>query len=423
MVAVDFGFHIFKIIQSFLATFYLFFIEIEIQPIIWQKTKFFGDLSYQKQVRDKQNYHYDVPARNEVSRDEKKQYFSTESWYSRGTLSNFLNNKNFDLQTGYEADYTQGYADATSGLYNQKNIVRKFLNGAVFASSEFKMADDWYLRAGVRANFSNRFKSLFNYSFTAKHRLNEHSNFRAVVGTAYRYPTFTENYTYFVDSNHDVRGNENLRAEKSLSGSLLYDIHNDNGTFKWNLDARTTYLQVTDRIDLAVVNPSPLKYQYININHFQSWLSAINAKFSIENLSANAGFSIIGVAKSMEDSPEDYRYSPEANAAISYTVPNWGFTSSVFYKYTGKSTEYVYDPSVKGNPYRLGERAAFSMLDATLNQYLFKKTVEISAGVRNIFNVTEVANTAVAGTAHNAASATQGLFYGRSWFAKMAFNF
>ena len=87
--------------------------------------------------------------------------------------------------------------------------------------------------------------------------------------------------------------------------------------------------------------------------------------------------------------------------------------------YTVKQTENVGDAA----EYVLGEIGDYSMMNFTVSQPFFKKHLEFAAGIKNIFDVKNVTNTVQTGGAHNGAASTQNLFYGRSYFARLNYNF
>lgn len=71
----------------------------------------------------------------------------------------------------------------------------------------------------------------------------------------------------------------------------------------------------------------------------------------------------------------------------------------------------------------IGERKDFSMMNFIVSQPFYNNHFELSVGVKNIFDVSSVRDTTIGGTAHNAADSAANLFYGRSYFARLNYNF
>ncbi|MDO5617042.1 MAG: TonB-dependent receptor plug domain-containing protein, partial [Cruoricaptor ignavus] len=269
--------------------------HFNIRTVLFEKSDFSADISYQKQKRQNQDYVFDIPERQEAFRYPKNTYYESKTIYSRATLSNFISSEKMDVQVGYEGDFTEGFSGWATASFGGNNILKKVLNAGVFAVTELHLNDQWFLRSGLRFNFSDTFKTQPNFSLVLKNKINDYSEFRAIVGSSNRNPNFEELFTYFVDANHDIRGNENLQPEKSYSGTLFYSLSSKpEQLWKWNLDASTMYLQVRDKIEVATVNPSPLKFLYMNVDGFQSWINALSGRLSYRDFGFSAGVSLLG---------------------------------------------------------------------------------------------------------------------------------
>ncbi|WEK70074.1 MAG: TonB-dependent receptor plug domain-containing protein [Candidatus Chryseobacterium colombiense] len=389
-----------------------------------------GDFSYQTQDRKYRDFVYDIP--NRQVRDHLNEYQSynkSDVLYSRGVFSNFLNNDKIDFQLGYELDHTTGFAGNIAGNFGGTNDVkRKIFNYANFMSIEWNAADWFSIRPGYRLAISDKFDTQHNYSITARAKVTDHDNIRLVVGSANRFPNFDELYTYQVDSNHDIQGNQNLTPETGMTVSFNADkkIITDSG---WNLGigASATYLKVKDRIELAQTSVLPMKFQYINIDRFESYLFEGNFRANKGQFSLSVNAAYYGISKSLNESglssPDDFFYTFEANLAANYTVPKINTTLSLFYKYTGKTQMFTLVSDLTSSQYIIGERKDFSMMNFTVTQPFFKNHFEVSAGVKNIFDVLSVRDTTISGNAHESANPNSNLFYGRSYFVRLGYNF
>lgn len=398
------------------------------------RINYMGDFSYQTQKRESQNYLYDVPNREEISRGEKNAFYDSKVLYSRGIFSNFLDSEKFNFQLGYELDRTSGYATGSTVAYNPQeanNINRAIFSYANFISAEWKVSDDFSLRPGYRLALSDRFDSQQNYSVTARYSTSEKSDLRAVFGSSNRFPTYEELYTYVVDANHDMRGNENLSPEKGYSVGLFWDYKTKN-TNAWNFDVSLSgmYLDVQDRIENVVVSNSPLRYTFLNINKYNSMIFGGGFTAKHNNFSLNAGVSVMGISQELIagalTSPDDYNFYTEANLAVNYTLPQTKTLLALYYKYTGTRKQFVQESNtdVSAPPkFILGEVGDFNMLNFTISQPFFNDHFEVSAGIKNIFDVSSLRNSILQGDAHAASAGNQNLFYGRSYFVRLNYNF
>ncbi len=401
--------------------------HFNIQTELFKKTKYTGDFSYQKQTRKKQDYIFDIPARAELSRDEESIYYQAETYYSRGTLSNFLNSEKTNAQIGYEADYTRGFAGWETGRNFDKDIIKDVLNVGVFASAEFNLSENWFLRPGFRINFSDVFQTKPNFSLVFKNRINDQSEFRAIVGSANKNPTFEELFTYMVNVNHDIRGNEDLKPENSYSGTLYYSLFSKpDEKLKWSFDVSSMYLQTEDRIELAEISQIPLQYKYINVDTYQSWLNTVSGKISNKNFGVNVGFSVIGRALDLSGNQDNkFNYSTEINASAYYNLLKTKTSFAVYYKGVGKSYRVTEDKSLGVTQYFQNQQDAFSLMDASVSQKIWKDHFTLTLGVRNLFDIGNVLNLSqgTGGNHGTAGSSAERMFYGISYFGRLNFNF
>ena len=386
-----------------------------------------GDFSYQTQNRNYEDFLYDVPARKEVSRNDKYTYYDTEVYYSRGMFSNFLNNEKFDFRLGYELDYTNGFASPEAIENNNKdNLQKTVFTYSNFLSAEWQVTNGISLRPGVRLALSDKFDQQYNYSLTSKFVLNKNSDLRTVIGSANRFPGYEELYAYFVNDNHDIRGNENLKPEKGFSAGIFWDYKNNDRNILFSLSG--LYLNVKDRIEQAITGFDPkLQYRYINVDSYHSFLFGGNFQYKRNNFTFNSGISLMGISKQLvglkEVSPQDYYFYPEVNASATYKL-NAGTLFALFYKYSGTSKQIVMDQDIQGNStFRVGEIGDYNMMNFTVSQPFVNNHLELALGIKNIFNVSDITNTTTAATPHADATSSLNYFYGRSYFARLSYNF
>lgn len=386
--------------------------------------QYMGDFSYQNQDRKYYDYNYDIPNRAIKSQQEEKSYYKTDVIYSRGMFSNFLDNKTFDFQLGYELDYTSGYAALIAGNFFEEAVKRKIFTYSNFLSAEWNISDRISVRPGVRLSLSENFENQYNYSLSARYKTSENSNLRAIVGSANRFPKYDELYTYFVNLNHDIQGNPDLKPETGFSIGAFWDqkfaTAND-WRIGYSVDA--LYLDVRDRIDMMVIK-QPSTYKYMNINRYKNMLLSANVDFRKDQFAFSVRGAVNGRSITMtevtNDSADKFQYIVQAGASATYKLKKTDTNFSLYYKYTGEDRLYVEDAA---GGVRLGITDAFHMMDFIVSQPFWNNHFEISAGVKNIFDVTSVKSTALPGSSHTAASGTINLYYGRSYFARLMFQF
>jgi outer membrane receptor for ferrienterochelin and colicins len=115
--------------------------QFNIQTKIGSRINYLGDFSYQTQDRKSQDVTYDIPNRKTLTENEKKSFYESKVFYSRGMFSNFLDSDKINFQLGYELDRTSGFAGSETFEFNNNgiNISRSIFNYANFLSAEWKI--------------------------------------------------------------------------------------------------------------------------------------------------------------------------------------------------------------------------------------------------------------------------------------------
>lgn len=385
-------------------------------------------LSYQEQTKDIERYTYIIREdRKEI--EEKGEYQNRSAFFSRGTFSNLINSKSVSLQAGYELTNERGSGSAIAIVVDpgEEGASQQLNNYDFFASSEFSLSESLSLRPGARISFSNLFETQLIGSLSAKQALGNGWELRAILGSANRTPSYDELYTYFVDVNHNVQGNPELLPEKGVSAFLHLKKNSSFNKNKVRLKNKLSfnYLNLVDRIELIEVNTNPLEYQFSNIDRYKTIGAFTENQIFVGNITAQLGLSFQGISKIYEerDSNDDYLFNFQLNASLGYTLPKWKTTLSAYYKYIGKQPLFYQTSNAEGETiFEKRATEAYSWMDATINQPLFKNTFNLTLGVRNLFDLTSANTVAIDGGAHSDASNLVQLGYGRSYFLKLAYN-
>lgn len=379
--------------------------------------------SYQKQVRDYKNYVYNIGSREiqEVTRDFKNQ--SSDLIFSKGTLSNmFASSPNFNLTTGYEFVYQKGYDATASGDYSSNIAEETLSNYDVFGLADFNFSPKLSVHPGLRLNNNSNYGSHLIWSLSANYYPVESLTVKAVLGSAYKTPTFTNLYFYFVDSNHDLRGNPDLKPEDGISALVSASKKSAlSDELLLTNSLKAYYFDIKDKIDLAVVGDNA-RMQYLNINNYSILGLSSENKLRYNNLQLGLGLSFNGISQNLGSQGADsgYLFNFNANATANYLVPSIDTRFSAQLKYNGKIDRYIQDQVTQA--YIKGEQDAFTWLDVSVQKSFLDRTFELSLGARNVLDVVQVNNTALIGQSHDAAESSLLLGHGRSYFIKLLYN-
>lgn len=402
---------------------------------LFSTIKYNVSLSHQKQLRDIEKFNYGLEAQEE-SRNNRETFQSKEVLYSTGTFSKFFFSKLLNFQLGYEFVNEKGFYDASAGTFRtdqqQENDIRKrFENYDLFTVTELNINERFSIRPGFRYSFQSQFDNQFAASLAFRHNFNKGIEARASVGRSYRTPNFDELYTFFVDSNHNLQGNPDLTPETSWSyeTSLKKATYFASGLQLSN-NLSLAYLKVKDRINMVLEQFQPTQnYRYLNIDNYQMWNLATSHQATFKNWNASLGMALVGISQKIDlaaldlTSNDDYLYSLQLNTSVSYKLPNWNTQFSAYYKFNGKDRQYISSSDADGNAaFVLSEIAAYGWMDASVRQPFFKNRFEVTLGIRNILDVTNLQASQSGSTGIHAAGSSILLGYGRSYFLKLTYN-
>ena len=381
-------------------------------------------LSHQYQKREVEDFRYNISDDAELNNTKQKDQ-SMEVYYSTGTLSNFFKNKKVDFQLGYETIKNNGFAIVDEENNQKKEVSKSIDNIDFFAISEIQLTDSFSIRPGVRYSFQSLFENQYAISLGNRLLLPKKYEIRASIGKSYRTPTFTELYSQIIFDGHYFVGNEDLIPETSTSYETSIKKQID---LTPEIDLKTnfmmSYLNVDDRITSALTGfegATPI-YEYINISKFKSINFALSNAIQSENWKFSLGGSLTGISREIENlefsSDNKFLYNFNLNSSLSYTLPKEGATFSTYYKFTGKTQQYL--STTDG--YVLSEIEPYSWLDASIRKLFYKNKIELTIGTRNLLNINNVNQSNLNQGAGHAVSSQVLLAYGRSYFFKLTYN-
>ncbi len=381
--------------------------------------------AYQEQVKEFRRVTYDLHTR-ESDRDDYQKYLSRKTYFSKATLSNFFINKPYNLEVGLEYNLDDGFFSAVASSINTVDADEKISNIDGFLSAEYNVNKNLLFRPGFRYSIQSKFENQFAYSLSTRYLLKNNFELRNVIGSSYRIPNFNELFTFFVDANHNVTGNENLIPEKSFSvfTHLKKTTYFKNETKLVN-KLKLGYINVSDRIDLAVVATTPqLAFKYINIDRFKSINFSSENTLKFKNLNIQLGATLAGISQvysnEFEEEEDEFLYNFQLNSTIAYLFKKINTTFAFTYKFNGEQFRYVIDNE---NNFVIEELESFSWSDVSIKKSFFKNKIETTLGARNLFNVTALASSSINSNGIHSSNSNNTLIgYGTSYFFKLKYN-
>ncbi len=333
---------------------------------------------------------------------------------ARGTFSS-LNRKTLNFEAGFDLNQEQG---AGERLENGRQKIGDY---ALFASAEWKITEGVTLKPGVRLTHNTSYKAPIVPNLNVLAKLNPFWILRASYGRGFRAPNLKELYLYFVDINHNIQGNPNLKAETSQSLNIFLNQKkalSEKKVFK--LESSVFYNDVNNLIALSAVNKpignSTSEFTYVNINRVRTLGGQFFAEYVYDALSLGIGGGYTRLKNQFEGEKEQTFDGEtwETRANIAYFLKPLGLSLNAWYKHTGRQTAYAQSDEGKVLPTFL---SGFDMMDIGLEKKMFKHRIIFSTGIKNLFNVKNIQSQLVSG-AHGSGNGTSPLATGRIFFIK-----
>lgn len=321
------------------------------------------------------------------------------------------------LRFSYEAGIHFEYETASGARIDQQQ--RAIGDYAFFASAEYKPWTRLTLRPGFRWSYNTGYASQPTPSLNVLFALHENWKLRIACSRGFRSPALKELYFYFVDINHNIRGNESLQAE--YSGNYMTSISWKkiirNATYK--ISTSGFYNDVFNLITLALVQGT--EYSYINIGRSRTTGISGSAEARMKTFQMNTSF--IYTARSGQiagsESITEFLWSPEFSFSLLWKEKKSAIMLGAFLKYTGQLPQYMTNEQ---NEITLGYTGAYTTADISLGRRFANEKLFVEIGCRNLLDVRTIP-TGLSGGTHNDGSGTMLMANGRNYFIRLQYRF
>ncbi|MCH2231291.1 MAG: TonB-dependent receptor [Crocinitomicaceae bacterium] len=293
-------------------------------------------------------------------------------------------------------------------LYNYTGWGRRIESGeqdmgdyAGFITLDWKITDSLIVKPGLRYAYNTNFESPLIPSLNLLYRVKRIS-VRGSVARGFRAPSMKEMYLDFVDVNHDITGNPNLKPESSWNYSLNLNwikSMKSNGMYKmeWN----GSYNEIENLISLAVKEDG--SYSYVNIGEFSSISNRLKFVFRQQRLRLTLDLAYIGRFNYLSNSTStsNYLFSPEIGVNSEFDIIKKRLSFNTFYKFNGRLQTY----SLNSNDEVVESRQdGFNILDVSFSSQLLKdRNLVLTIGAKNVLNVQTVNVTGQVQAIHSSA--------------------
>lgn len=380
---------------------------INFQSLFKNKFKIQGVVAHNYYQRIKNTYLKDLTDLTQDltqnSSDQDTSMFRT--YMSRSTFTKSASDAKFNYELGYDINY-----ETASGKRIDQGK-KEMGDYAVFGSMDWNANSRLVVKPAVRTAYNSVYGGSAIPSLNLKWNPRK-GVWRASYAMGYRAPAMKELYMNFVDINHNIVGNRNLKPEKSNHFQGWYTGKQKIRKTELDFELSAFYQKVRDKISLSQ-DLAGINYSYFNLDLFESAGGRAQLGWTRDNLQLKAGIAHTGIKTNYGNGK--FVYSPEVNASATFNWKKPQLMFFVYYKYTGRLVSYLQQEDGSLQQYFIND---YSMLDMNLTREFWKKRVIVSLGAKNLLNVTAVSSTTSTG-AHTTSSGSSPIGWGRSYYVKL----
>ena len=360
------------------------------------RTLFYNDLS----VPEKTPVEYDTTSFSAIM---------SRGMYSYRTLSG-----KFGFQAGYDLNAEWGSGER---IGNKQQYITDL---AGFTSLQYKPFDQLQIQPGFRYAYNSKFSTPLIYALHVKSTPHKSINVRSSFSSGFRAPSLKELYLNFVDVNHDIKGNPELRPEYSKNFQFQLSHKIEKITYATETEARFFMNNIDDVITLVDLGND--SYSYVNIEQVRTMGYTFGIRSSLYPVfDLRLGYGRTGYNNYISNDLEDkLTWSPEFTGEITGRWDEHKLSVSAFYKYTGKRARIFQD--IDGNLVE-GKVDDYHNLDLSVMKSFFKERLSFTLGGRNLFDVTNITTSGSTGDGvHSSAGSSIPVSWGRTFFVKINYS-
>lgn len=336
------------------------------------------------------------------------------SFLSRGIYAYRAESGILSTQVGYDANFDWATGDRIGGEQH------RIADIAAFATMQYQPLDWLSLQPGFRYAYNSEFPAPLIYALHTKAGPYKGFLARASYSNGFRSPSLKEMYLYFVDVNHDIKGNPDLIPENSSHVQLQLTHRVERVKYGTEIEARFFLNNIDDQITLVEIEGG--SYTYFNLDHARTMGYSASIHSSLYPIfDLRLGWGSTGVSNQIFGKEDvGFYWSPEITSELTCNFDRIDLSLTGIYKYTGRTTRLVLD---ENQDVKEGFMDSYHNLDVNVLKSFLNKRLAVNAGVRNLFDVTNITSAISSGGVHSGGgSGNVPVAWGRTYFLKLTFN-
>jgi outer membrane receptor for ferrienterochelin and colicins len=340
---------------------------------------------------------------------------------TRGSFMYAPQGKKFSLTAGWDLNYDNGNGDKIKDGAEMGDY-------ALFVSSQYDLFRRLSLQPGLRVIYNTIYGAPVVPSMNIRWNIMDNIGFRISYARGFRAPSLKELYLDFHDSNHDLTGNKELKAETTNSFNASVDYTQPFRRSGLKIEPGLFYNNGKDAITLIVTNAESNSATNVNLGGRRTLGGEINTSFRhISGFMIGAGFSRVGETFDSEGSGDYLPIIFYNNYSLNtkYSFNRFRAVIMANLKYYGETPSLAAIPEENGGGYYRVFTAPFGDLEVTFSKSLWKQRLDIVVGGKNLLNNHEGTTSGYRDYGQEGYQSTydRPLNYGRTYFVKLNLRF
>lgn len=342
-----------------------------------------------------------------------------DQYLLRAEFSKSEDNSPFNYQLGIDLNYEDG---AGKRVLDHKQAIGDY---AAFLSMKIQPSLRLLLQPGLRYSYNTKYHAPLVYSLNLKWDMAQELSMRFSYAKGFRAPSIKELYLEFVDVNHNIRGNENLKAENSHNLNLALRYHHEKPTYDYGAELNVLYNNISNSISLAVVDLDKALYTYVNVDNMVTQGFQLNFNNRVYPwLEIKLGVGETGRKQGLaNDQNNSFVYSTDVMSNLTYLWRKTDLNFSLYYKYNGAYPEVF----LGANDEVLRTiMSGYHTMDFSVSKWFWHNRINAQIGAKNIFNNTNIdikGDTGGGGIHSGGSGGASPVGWGRTYFVKLMFSF
>ena len=367
--------------------------------------------SYSKTDFEKKQFDVDLASNSETQT-------SNSDYNTKDVFSSFFNRLEYNrfsglryksqigLDINYETVEGSKIEDSSASVYNY----------SFFTQSSFEVTEQLTTQVGLRLPYHSLYSSNLIPSLHLKYDFNKHNQVRLSYSKGFRSPTIKELYMEFIDINHNIIGNNELKPEKSDAFQMsLILLPKNNDKIYWSINLEGFVNLLNNKIELARIQNSDA-YTYYNLSKSRYYGTNTFIKFNIHSdVKTMSLFNLMWNMFFIKNNSFTYN-QPRHNLSLAYKFQYDICDCGININWRWKS-KYEYQSFNQKNELVVYEQLGYQLLNFNLFKEFEQINTKAILGVKNLFNITDV-NYAMQDDIHSGDFST--ISWGRTAFFQLS---